>query len=97
VLGLGMLALWKENKATRKEALHDRVKHREELQALNNSVREKELEYLATLRDVTTLMEQVTDGQEKTLNEFTGLKDLVLSKIDDLKNKLIDGKGNNEV
>jgi hypothetical protein len=93
VMGLALYVLWKDNKSIRKEAKRDRESHAAQLKELNDYSKSKELEHLATLKDVVVIMDQVTEGQNKTQDDFAAVKDLVLGKIDDLKNYIIDGKG----
>jgi len=79
VMGLALYVLWKDNKSIRKEASKDRQKHKEELQVLNKEVRDKEVQYLDTLKDVVSVMDDVEKGQEKTQNLIMSIKELVMS------------------
>jgi ABC-type nickel/cobalt efflux system permease component RcnA len=91
VMGLGLYFLWKDNKSIRKEAHKDRLKHKEEMQKLNDDIRLKEVDYIKTLTDVTVLMDKVTEGQDKIQIEFALHKDRMLDKFDDLKNHIKNG------
>jgi hypothetical protein len=78
-LGVGIYAIWKEK--TKKEAEHiierkeanvriEKIvrEHQNELKEIYKGVHQRELEQLQTLKDLTVILNNVEENQEKILN-----------------------------
>ena len=75
-LGIGIYALWKDKKETKKETLaerkhHSKVikemneKHAEELRTLNEYIRSRDMETLGSLEDLTSAIVEIKNSIEK--------------------------------
>ena len=72
VLGVGIYSVWKEKSSLMIDAKADKLAHfttiekmskthQAELKELNSYVRSREIEHIDTLKDLCTLMEQISD------------------------------------
>ena len=101
VMGIGLYYFANDNKELRKEAKDERDSHNvsmaalvvsnsEQVEKTNQYIRERDLENLETLTDVSTLLEKVSNGQDKTQEGFNALRSEMANGLNSLHQKIIE-------
>lgn len=94
VMGVVIFFQQKEKQALMLKIESDNKEYRKELKQIREQSSKRDLDQLETLGNVSALLDKVDEGIKDTNTTVTGAKDTFLSKIDELKNYIIDEKFN---
>lgn len=92
VLGIALYVTYKERRENEKKRDEERVSHQEQLEklheqhkadmnSLHTELRQKEIDNLDTLKDVSKILGDVDKGQDSIQTQISELKELLISKF----------------